>query len=225
MARSISNYSNEAYLASYSEMFFDKSVCVASIITKYYSILPEMPLSILPLQYGKYFDYHMEELAPPMKTFIVKDGIAVRLAKVLTGVESFYLPLPDARYEAAYSAVMEAIPKYEALSEEITALLPSLPPRLKKHIEMKWLLYTDTHLYLYKCYSKVFEAKRYYDSSEDDRMVESLLSARECVYSYLKYRKRAEYGEFVNWYRGDTKLNIKEILYNIDFLLGVTPDI
>jgi len=85
-------------------------------------------------------------------------------------------------------------------------------------------LFTKTLLHIYKWYVNLYEAKKYYDMCESEKMRDSLNAACESLEEYLSYRKCAEYGIFENWYRGEIKMNIKQNLFNTKMLLGQTPD-
>ena len=75
-----------------------------------------------------------------------------------------------------------------------------------------------------KWYVNLYEAKKYCELYESEKMTNSLNAAAQSLEEYLKYRKRAEYEIFENWYRGDLKMNVKQHLYNTKRLLGQTPD-
>ncbi len=95
------------------------------------------------------------------------------------------------------------IPKYIELCFGFEKLAESLSYPLKKHVEVKWLLFSKTFFYIYKWYVYLYEAKQYCDLYESEKMKASLNAARRSLEEYLRYRKCAEYGIFENWYRGD----------------------
>ncbi len=226
MAWNIRNYSNEEYLKKYASIFEGEGECVRRLVLKYFDSLPELDISLLSVHLSQYFDYHKEKLPSPQKSFVAKDGIIVGLGGRLVNKfeQGFYKPLHTPMYEAVYNSLKDALPKYEELSAELSGLADRLPERLAQHLERKWLLYTMTLVYIYRWYIKLFEAKLCYDEGRDEEVLLLLQDAREALSEYLEYRKCAEYGEFANWYRGDTKMNVKGLLFDTDFLMGVTPE-
>lgn len=99
-----------------------------------------------------------------------------------------------------------------------------MPTPLKTHIKSKWLLFSKTLLCIYKWYVKLYDAKRYCDMYESEKMKTALKAACESLEEYLDYRKCAEYGIFENWYRGELKMNIRQKLYATKELLGQAPE-
>ena len=123
-----------------------------------------------------------------------------------------------------YEELKRVIPVYTKLWCDFEEFALKLPYPQKKHIEVKWMLYTKTLLYIYKWYVNLYEAKRYCDLYESEKMKTSLNEASRNLEEYLRYRKCAEYGIFANWYRGDLKMNVKQRLYDTRRLLGQTPE-
>ena len=69
------------------------------------------------------------------------------------------------------------------------------------------------------------EAKLYCDKNDSQSMIQSLQEASRSLEEYLVIRKKAEYGNFKNWYRGDLKMNVKQRLFATKQLMGQTPNI
>ncbi len=226
MAWSIGEYSSEDYMRRYCNIFGEQNETLRELVCRYFDELPELDISLLSVHLSNYFDYHTTKLPAPLKSFIAKDGIITGLGgKLLDKFEQgFCKPFPTEMYINVYNSVKTALPKYEKLARELSSLADALPERLGCHIKRKWLLYTVTLVCIYKWYIALVEAKDCYEKHDDGEAVRSLTSAREALAAYLTYRKCAEYGEFENWYRGDTKLNIPQLLADTDFLLGRTPN-
>lgn len=224
MTKNIHAYTNEQYLNDYCSQFGDGAQSVKALVGQYYDALPELDVNLLAYQHANYFHFSMEKLPAPLKTFIAKDGLIIELMKHLVTDRGFYIPFPDPRFEAVSAELKNRLPQYEQLHTELTDLAETLPANLKKHIEMKWLLFTDTLIYLYRSYLYLYTAKCHYDVWDGENAEKYLILARETVMQYLTYRKCAEYGEFANWYRGDIKMNVKHLLVRLDYLLGRTPE-
>lgn len=219
----INKFSKQKYLDNYCRKFGSLSEQAKKLITKYYSCLPWIETKFLPKHFhSKYFNFYLGDDLGNIKNFVLKEGDIIEHGNFV--VRDFHGKLEYEICGVYYEELKQAIPKYIELCCEFEKLAEGLSYPLKKHIEVKWLLFAKTLLYIYKWYVNIYEAKQYCDLYESEKMKASLNSACRSLEGYLHYRKCAEYGVFKNWYRGDLKMNVKQKLYDIKRLLGQTPD-
>ncbi len=223
MVWNIEKFSKQKYIENYCRKFGSSADEAENLITQYYNNLPRIETKYL-LKHctSKYYNFYLGDDLDNVKNFVLKEGDILRYGSFIT--EYFHKNLSPDIYEAYYKALKRAIPHYTELCCGFEKLAESLSPPLKKHIEVKWLLFSKTLLYIYKWYVNLYEAKQYCDFYESEKMKASLNSACRNLEEYLNYRKCAEYGIFENWYRGDLKMNVKQKLYDTVRLLGQTPD-
>lgn len=81
---------------------------------------------------------------------------------------------------------------------------------------MHWATYAKTLRALYACMLYMFDAKSAHDGGDDKLCIEKLGLAANEMRELLEYRKCAERGDFENWYRGDTKLDLPRLLREIE---------
>ncbi len=223
MAWNIKSFSKEKYIYDYCDKFGDKKEYVKELILKYFNKLPFLKTEYLSEHsYNKYFNFYTEDSFCDFKNFVIKEGDILERGKKLCN--SFHQFIKTPIYEGYYEAVKKSISSYKKISYDFESLSKSMSSPLNKHIEVKWLLYTKTLLYIYQWYINIYEAKQYCDLYDCENMKKSLKLACENLEEYLQYRKCAEYGAFENWYRGDLKMNIKQRLADTRRLLGQTPD-
>ena len=60
---------------------------------------------------------------------------------------------------------------------------------------------------------------KHYDAKNIEETEHSIKEACKALEEYLHIRKCAEYGDFENWYRGDIKLNVNDVLYCTRWIL------
>ena len=192
------------------------------LITEYFGKLPEIDVSYLSKHHQQYFNYSFKEAPKGIKNFVLKEGNILEHGQII--IDSFHRDLGDQLCRELYDAIKPVIPIYEKICDGFNKLSQSVSQPVKKHTEVKWLLYTKTLLSIYKWYVNLYDAKIYCDSYNSDKMKESLNKACISLSEYLYARKCAEYGFFENWYRGDLKMNVKHKLYDTKRLLGQTPD-
>lgn len=215
-------FSKEDYLNRYCAVFRSASDEMRGLISLYYHSLPELDISCLRKDLPKYFNYDYENRAPEIKNFILKEGNILTHGRDLIG--SFHSIPGDSLYREYYEELNRVIPQYEEIEQRLNTVCGSLPERLRKHIEVKWLLYTRTLLCIYRWYVYLYDAKVFCDRMDSAGMIASLKNACRSLEEYLRYRTCAEYGEFAHWFRGDTKMNVKQRLFDTCTLLGQTPD-
>lgn len=222
MLYDIDTFSKEAYLDAYCQQYHPFADEAKRMISEYYNGLPEIDVRHLSKHHEKYFNYSFREAPRGIKNFVLKEGNILEHGDEM--IVQFHKPLEDRLYIEFYDAIKASLPQYVRLCGELKALSNSVSEPLKKHIEVKWLLYASTLRYIYEWYLKLYEAKRYCDLYESAKMKASLTAACESLEAYLNYRKCAEYGIFESWYRGDLKMNVKQRLYDTKRLLGQTPN-
>ena len=223
MMWNIKKFSKEEYIDNYCEKFGEEKKCVKELITKYFGILPSLNTDYLDEHFHKkYFNFLTKDNFYGFKNFILKEGDILEHGEFL--MNEFHRPIKNPLYKAYYDELKKSIPEYIQLCSEWEKLYWRLGYPLNKHIEVKWLLYAKTLLYIYKWYVNLYEAKMYCDLYESENMKASLNSACRSLEEYLQYRKCAEYGVFKDWYRGDLKMNIKQRLYYTKRFLGQAPD-
>ena len=218
----IRTFSKEDYLNRYCAVFRSAADEMRDLISLYYQSLPELDISCLHKDLPKYFNYDYVNRAPEIKNFILKEGNVLTHGRDLIG--SFHSIPGDNLYREYYEELNRVIPRYEEIDRRLNTVCGSLPERLRKHIEVKWLLYTKTLLCIYRWYVHLYDAKVFCDRMDSAGMIASLENACSSLEDYLRYRTCAEYGEFVHWFRGDTKMNVKQRLFDTCTLLGRTPD-
>ena len=216
-------FSKQEYLDRYCGKFGSLSDEAKRLITQYYSILPCIDSKYLSVHpYRKYFNFYSGDIPEGVKNFILKEGDI--LERGTSVVRNFHRKLECEICRVYYEKLKYTIPQYIELCCDFEKLAESLSYPLKKHVEVKWLLFAKTLLYIYKWYVNLYEAKQYYDSYDSEKMKASLNAACRSIEEYLCYRKCAEYMNFKDWYRGDLKINVKQKLYDTKRLLGQTPD-
>ena len=219
----LKEFSKQEYLNDYCKEFGAFSDEAKRLVTKYYSSIPFVETKYLSMHYhSKYFNFYLGDDIDNAKNFVLKEGDIREHGKYI--IRDFRGQLEHEISGVYYEKLKEVIPKYIELCSDFEKLAESLSGPLKKHMEVKWLLFTKTLLHIYKWYVNIYEAKQYYDTYESEKMRASLNAACEELEEYLCYRKCAEYGIFENWYRGELKMNIKQNLFNTRMLLGQTPD-
>ncbi len=222
MVQDFEGFSKEKYIDDYCGMFGEYKSDIKKLINSYYDILPCIDSDYLSQHHYNYLFNHYKGNPEGIKNYILKDGDILDHGWFI--IEDFHRELQHSTCEPYYKELKEVIPQYVRLCSELEQLSQTLTYPLKKHLEVKWLLFAKTLLYIYKWYVNLYEAKKYCELYESEKMTNSLNAAAQSLEEYLKYRKRAEYGIFENWYRGDLKMNVKQHLYNTKRLLGQTPD-
>jgi hypothetical protein len=211
-------------MESYCEIFGEHSKEAEVLIEKYFKSLPHIASQhIIDHDLAKYFNFYTDDSNEGFKNFILKEGDILCHG---TDILCHFRINPERKLCREYYEELKcAVDRYREIHNEFDALSKKLSPDLKKHVECKWKLFSKTLVYIYEWYVNVYEAKVYFDNYNDEACKKSLRQAFKCLEEYLKYRKCAEYGEFKNWYRGDLKMNIKQVLYHTGTVLGITSDL
>ena len=218
----ISAFSKDAYMRRYCSVFGEYAGKMQDIIADYYRYLPELDIAYLKKDLPKYFNYDYETRSPDIKNFILKEGNILTHGREI--ISSFHAKLRDNLYPEYTAELETAIPRYEDMQRRLTDICAVVPEDVRQHITCTWLLYTTMLLNVYRWYVFLYAAKGYYDQKDCANMTASLKKACACLEEYLHFRTCAEYGIFQHWFRGDTKMNIKQCLFETCKLLGHTPD-
>ncbi len=225
LAWDVKSFSADSYTKEYCKKFGDCSKKIEELIANYYDFLPELDDRLYIEQNPSYeLGCNFNNIPSDFKYFIATDGTISVLGKWISRLDGkiFRGPLKKKLCTNCYEALLSVIPKYEELRVEFSEILGDLDADQRKHIECKWLLYINTLLNIYKWYVNLYEAKMHCDKMESEEMKESLRKACTSLEEYLEYRKIAEYNNFENWYRGESKIDVKQLLYNTKRLLGQT---
>lgn len=217
-----SKFSKEEYIDKYCKKYGKNKTKAKKLISDYFGKLPEIDVKHLLKHHEQYFNYSLKKAPKGIKNFVLKEGNILEHGQII--IDSFHRDLGDQLCREFYEAIKPVIPEYEKICDSFYELSKSADDPLKKHTEVKWLLYAKTLLCIYKWYTNLYEAKMYCDLYKSEEMKKSLSHACESLKEYLDLRKCAEYGYFANWYRGDLKMNIKHKFYDTKRLLGQTPD-
>ena len=106
-----------------------------------------------------------------------------------------------------YNAIKKSAIRLEELIKQMNDIEGTLNENQSVHYKVKWINSANIIYGLYSWYALVYEA-----SQNSERRKDKLTNAIKHINNILDYRKCAEYGDFKNWYRGDTKLNTKNLI-------------
>lgn len=221
-AWSMDRYSPADYLDRYCEPFGDFAEDMKSAIADYFDSFPELDPKYLEKHLSTYFNYTKTPPPDGITDFVLKEGSIIDYGKRMTG--NFDKDLSRWLCHEYYGAIKPVIGNSDLICERFARIAERLSEPLKTHVEIKWLLSAKTLNYIYKWYVALHEAKTYRDERDGANMKKRLHEACGYLLEYLDYRKRAEYGDFEHWYRGDLKMDVKQRLYDTMRLLGQTPD-
>ena len=205
MLWNMDGFSVEGFLDEYASLYGAQAEQSKAFVRAYFNNLPSLETEYLRYVHAQYFNYNYDEPAiDGVKNFVLKDEMIV-----VKGAEIVWLmqeKLPSELYGKMYAELKKAVPIYEELSTALEKWAVTLPQALQRHVTCKWWLYSKTLLHFYRWYVNAYEAKQSYDNGE--KWQDKLNEACEVLEEYLSLRKRAEYGEFENWYKEDTKVHV-----------------
>ena len=223
----LKNFSKENYLEKYCSIYGNYAEDAKALLKDYFDYLPVLETKYLARMEARYFNYNYDERSNIVKNFVIKEGMLFHLGMLITA--DFYKSLRENGftnlYQEIYAELKIVLPKWEMLIARFERLKGCLQGGVKRHLEVKWLLYAQTLQYCYQWCIKLYEAKLYCDKNDSQSMIQSLQEASRSLEEYLVIRKKAEYGNFKNWYRGDLKMNVKQRLFATKQLMGQTVDI
>lgn len=214
----IDGFSKEGYLENYAKLYGNQAEQAKKLVTAYYDNLPTLPTEDLRYVHAKFFNYNYEEKAEGIKNFILKDEmVVVRGAEI---VWLFREKLPNELYGKMYGVLKKTAPIYKELAESLEEWSKTLPENLQTHVQCKWWLYAKTLYHFYRWFVDAYEAKQAYDKGDTEEAKAKLTIACEGLEEYLALRKRAEVGEFENWYKGENKVHVAKRLLAAKELLA-----
>ncbi len=206
------------YKTSYSLIFGDKAQQAEKLVEDYYDAIAVMDTNSLPKHHGKYFNYKLDDNPKGIKNFTAKDGMIVSMGENI--VSSFLKEMDHDLHDEIYERVTGAVEKYAKTEKGFEELMDEVESHnIKRHIQSKWLLYSYCMHRFYSWYILIYLAKTAYDAKDTQKARRYVEEASQQLENVLEYRKKAEYGYFENWYRGDTKLDIPLRLNNTKMLL------
>ena len=212
----IDTFSKTEYMDNYASLYGREGSKVKSFINRYFDNLPCLPTENLQYVHAKYFNYNYAEQVDGVKNFLLKDElVVVKGAEIVCLMDE---ELPNELYDKMYTELKEAEPLYEELSSDLEAWMVTLPAALQRHVQCKWWLYAKTLFHFYRWFVCAYEAKQAHNKGEEWKG--KLNEACESLENYLSVRKCAEYGEFENWFAGETKVHVTRRLLQARELLG-----
>ena len=221
-AWNMSDFSPEEYLDRYCADYGELSGKIRRAITDYFDSFPVIDSKYLEKHLRKYFNYASAEPPEGITNFVLKEGSILGYGWQITG--DFDKDLSQTLCPAYYEGIKRVIPDSDRICAEFEEITSALDEPKKTHVKVKWLLAAKTLNYIYKWYTRLYEAKIYRDERDGENMKRALSDACAALEEYLAYRKCAEYGKFENWYRGEVKMNVNRKLLDTKMILGQTPD-
>ena len=214
----INSFCEEEFLDGYASLYGEQCVRAKEFVKEYFGNLPTLPTEYLRYVHAKYFNYNYQEIVPSsVKNFVLKDELV--MVKGSEVIWHFTEELPSELYEKMYLQLKTSIGVYEKLADALQRWSENLPDTLKRHVQCKWWLYSKTLLHFYRWFVDVYEGKLAYDEGDLEQTKEKFNEACNSLEEYLSLRKCAEYGEFENWYRGETKVNVAKRLLDTRTIL------
>lgn len=218
MVWNFDKFSKSEYLKRYCSIFGEHSASAEKLITEYFASLPESDIN---KYHDKFFNFSYNTQADKtVKNFVLKDGLVLMRGGLL--IERFNRVPANEKLTDTYTELKKAIPLFLELCEGFEKLAGEFSGPLRKHIEVKWLLYSKTLLLIYRWYVFLYEAKQYCEKFDGENTLKLLNSAVSSLEEYLQYRRCAEYSDFENWYSGDLKMNVKKYYSDTLRLLNKT---
>ena len=213
MTRRSEDFSKEKYLDEYAERFGEQKEEVKSALKAYYGAIAVLDTAFLDAHHGNYFDFRYEDVEG-IKNLAVKDGMVVNVCRHL--VDCMDKDRYSTLWDEYYSAVSEKTTEFAAVLRRFECLSQTLGEKAKSNALTLWAVYTNNILGLYTCMMSLYEAKKARDGGEKSKCIALMQRSADTIRNMLEYRKIAEHGDFENWYRGDTKLDIPRLLREIE---------
>lgn len=202
------SFNTQNYEKEYISKYFDNNMHIQKTIKDYYNAIAELDCKSLKHHASHLFNYKYDIDAGFIKNFVLKDGMAAAWGKhILAHIRENTTNEITEHYTEIYEAAKKASDLLVDIISKMKETEKSLTPNQSLHYRIKWINSANIMYGLYTWYCLVYEA-----SSNTDTCKEKLKQALKCIENILEYRKCAEYGEFENWYRGDTKLNTKNLI-------------
>lgn len=215
-------FSKEDYQSGYAKNFGKFADELQAEISEYFDCFPTVDKHLIPYFQGKYYNYAIEEVPDTIKLFILKEGTVLRHGQEL--YQSFFRPGDSGwEYGKVYEALKKEFQLIERLREKIRDTASKMDEGPRHTVEVTWLLYVETLICIYSWFINLYEAREALHAKEAKTMKERILTAAKALERQLEIRKRAEYGDFENWYRGDRKMDLHKHLYHTYRLIGYCP--
>lgn len=177
MMWNINSFSKAEYIQSYCDKFGDYKEKIKDLITEYYQSMPYLDTKYLPEhELTKYFNFYLEDNFDGFKNFVLKDG-DILLAQGAWLMWVFFKPVNNSHFKLCgeyYKAIKKAVPVYKSIFEEFKEISQHLPEPLKKHLEVKWMLFSKTLFCIYSWFVNLYEAKKQCDLYKSEEMKKHL---------------------------------------------------
>lgn len=213
MIWSCEDFSKEKYLDEYAERFGERKEEVKSAIKAYYDAIAVLDTAFLANHHGNYFDFRYEDI-DGIKNLAVKDGMVVNVCRHL--VDCMDKDRYSTLWDEYYSAVSEKTSEFATVLRDFESLSQTFSEKGKSGALNLWAVYANNVLGLYTCLMSLYEAKKARDGGDNSKCIALMQSSAYTIRKMIEYRRIAEYGDFENWYRGDTKLDIPRLLREIE---------
>lgn len=213
MTRRSEDFSKEKYLDEYAAHFGEQKEEVKSAIKAYYSAIAVLDTAFLANHHGNYFDFRYEDV-DGIKNLAVKDGMVVNVCRHL--VDCMDKDRYSTLWDEYYSAVSEKTSEFATVLRDFESLSQGFGEKGQSNALTLWAVYANNVLGLYTCLMSLYEAKKARDGGDNSKCIALMQSSADTIRKMIEYRRIAEYGDFENWYHGDTKLDIPRLLREIE---------
>lgn len=213
MTWDMESFSRDGYLESYASQFGAVSEDVKNAVKSYYDAIAVLDTLLLKHHHANYFDFRYEDVEG-IKNLPIKDGMTVNVCRHIIDCmdKDRFSPL----WTEYYLAITGHSPKFEEVRDLFEKIAAKLQGCGQCGAPTLWAVYASNMAGLYGCMARLYEAKKARDGGKADESVALMRSAADSVKSMIEYRKRTQVGDFENWYRGDTKLDIPRLLREIE---------
>lgn len=202
------SFTPQKYADEYIAKYFDGNKDIQNTIDGYYDAIAELDCKSLEHHVSNLFNYKYDIDAKGIKNFVVKDGmIASWGIKILNHIKDNTLDEITPHFKEIYIETKKSAEKLKNIIDKMKVFETDLNENQALHYRVKWINSANIIYGLYSWYCMVYEASQ----SATERK-EKLKQAAEHINDILEYRKCAEYGDFENWYRGDTKLKTANLI-------------
>lgn len=208
MLWNMDSFSTEKYESEYIEKYFDGNKIIQETITEYYNAIAELDCKSLENHVSHLFNYKYDIKTDKVKNFVVKDGMTAAWGKrILNYIKDNNSEEITPHFKEIYDAVRKSSIILKTVIEKMKVTEKELNENQSLHYRIKWINSANIIYGLYSWYCAIYEAYQ-----NPDECKEKLNQAINHIKNILEYRKCAEYGDFKDWYRGDTKLKTKSLI-------------
>lgn len=204
----IDGFSAEKYSDEYISKYFNGNENIKNTIVEYYNAIAVLDTESLKYHASDLFNYKYDINPNGIKNFVLKDGMTASWGKIiLKHINNNTLNEITFHHKEIYEAAKASAEKLKSVIDKMKFYEKELNANQALHYRVKWINSANIMYGLYSWYCLVYET-----SQNPKECKEKLTKAIECIENILEYRKCAEYGEFENWYRGDTKLKTANLI-------------